>query len=166
MMNTRKHGAFMKALTLLLTIACLMAATAQAADNAASIPSGTSSSMGLKGAPNPFSLLSSSRIKWSNSYSVSFFSGGGTSGSVGLLRTSMGYELSSKLSMTFNLGIMHNQGSLWGDSRNAASVLPGFRLDYHPSETFRMILDIQRVNGAMYPYGSGAGFWRDPMYPY
>jgi hypothetical protein len=61
---------------------------------------------------------------------------------------------------------MHNQGSLWGDSRNSADLLPGFRLDYHPSEKFRMILDIQRVNGAMYPYGPSIGFWRDPMYPY
>ena len=37
--------------------------------------------VGVKPATNTFSLLDFSRITWSHSYSVSFFSGGNTSGS-------------------------------------------------------------------------------------
>ena len=44
---------------------------------------------------SPFSLIDMSKITWSNSYSVSFFSGGGQSASMGLLNTRMLYTVSS-----------------------------------------------------------------------
>jgi hypothetical protein len=139
---------------------------AQGLENAPATKSTTSSQTNLKGAANPFSLLSTSRIRWSNSYSVSFFSGGGRSGSVGLLNTSMMYEFSPKLSLGLNLGILHNPSSLWGDRNNSSSLLPGMRLDFHPSNAFRMVLDIRSVSGALNPYDRSAGFWYDPVFPY
>jgi hypothetical protein len=118
----------------------------------------------LKGSPNLFSLLNSSRIKWSHSYSVSFFSGGGQSGSLGMLRTSMLYEISPKISLQLNLGIQHQGGMLSSDSRNKPDILPGFRFDYHPSESFHIMLNVQKVSGLYYPSYQTGGFWPDLLY--
>jgi len=110
------------------------------------------SSMGIQPTKTPFSLIDLSRVKWSNSYSVVFFSGGEYTGSMGLLNTSMLYDISSKLSLYVNLGIAHNAGALWGDGNNNATILPGFLIDYHPSKNFRMSIGVQRYNGYMNPY--------------
>lgn len=155
-----------KVLSIVLVLIAGVALAVQGTENAPVGGPNTVSQSSLKGAANPFSLLSSSRIRWSNSYAVTFFSGGGRSGSVGLLNTAMFYEMSPKLSLGLNLGILHNPSSLWGDKNNSTSLLPGLRLDYHPSRAFRMILDIRSVSGAMYPYDRSAGFWYDPVYPY
>jgi hypothetical protein len=130
--------------------------SAQQAD-VASLKESTSraqSGLGINPAGNPFSLLDISRINWSHSYSVAFFSGGGSSGSIGMLNTTMNYEISSKLHLAVNLGLMHNPGSLW--NRNAdsqATLLPGFRLDFRPSENVWMSLSVQKVAGYS-PYSS------------
>jgi hypothetical protein len=125
-------------------------------------------SLGIKPASTPFSLLDLSRIRWSNSYSVSFMSGAGGSGSVGLLNSTMFYEFSPKLSMALNIGIMHNAGAIWGDANNQATLLPGFQLDYHPSDKFSLSIGVSREAGwlspyyyapySRYPYGN----WRFP----
>jgi len=135
---------------------------AQSTDVAALNAAGQSTPLGVKPAVTPFSLLDMSRVRWSNSYSVAFFSGGGTSGSVGLLNTTMFYDFSSKLSLALNLGIMHNPSALWGNSTSNATLLPGFRLDWHPSEKFQMMLGVQRVSGYMSPYYYGPGYWGSP----
>lgn len=120
------------------------------------------SALGVKPAVSPFSLIDLSRVKWSHSYSVGFFSGGGYSGSMGLYNTSMFYELSSKLSVTVNLGIAHNTGAIWGEGSSDANLLPGFRLDYHPSENFRMSIGFQRYSGYYVPY-SYRPYWDYPL---
>lgn len=149
-----------------LLVLVMAAALVQAAETPVATSAMKNNSLGLKGAPTPFSLLDLSRIKWSNSYSVSYFSGGGRSGSVGLLNTSMMYDLSPKLSMTLDMGLLHSPSALWGDKKNSATLLPGFRLDYHPSETFRMILDVRKVTGAVLPYDGNGGYYYGPSYPY
>jgi len=101
---------------------------------------------GVEPAVSSFSLIDFSRVRWSHSYSVSYFSGGSYSGGMGYYNSSIFYELSPKLSLTVNIGVSHNAGSLWGDGNNDASILPGFRLDYHPSEKFRMTLMVQKIN--------------------
>lgn len=153
--------------SILVCVSLLLMAGAVFAQSAgAPIPStAPSNSLGLQGAPNPFSLLDFSRMRWSHSYSISFFSGGGSSGSVGLLNTTMDYELSKSLSLSLNVGVMHNSGALWGDGRNDATILPGFQLDYHPSEKFRLMLGFQRVSG-LSPYYYNDGSWRRSIYPY
>lgn len=111
-------------------------------------------SLGVQPAPTPFSLLDMSRIKWSHSYSVSFFSGGNQSGSVGLASTSMFYEFSDRLSLQVDLGILHNPGAIWGDKNNSdASLLPAVRLDYRPTDKIFMSFEYQKVDGRAYPYG-------------
>jgi len=111
--------------------------------------------LGINPAGSPFSLLDLSRINWSHSYSVAFFSGSGSSGSIGFLNTTLNYEISSKLHLAVNLGLLHNPGALWNrDTDNQASLLPGFRLDFRPSENVMMSLSVQKVAGySPYSYG-------------
>lgn len=105
----------------------------------------------LRPADSPFSLLDLSRIKWSHSYSVAFFSGGGYSGSAGLFQTAAVYDISSSLTLGVNLGIAHS-GVLLSDQSRDATFLPGFTLDYHPSDKFRMTLMVQTYNSLTNPY--------------
>ena len=109
--------------------------------------------LGVTPVDKPFSLIDLSRLQWSHSYSLSYVSGGGYSGSTGMLNTSMFYEFSPKLSLLLNIGIAHNAGAVWGDGNNAATVLPGFVLDYHPSDKFQMTIGVQKIRGDVYnPY--------------
>ena len=119
-------------------------------------------SLGVKPVASPFSLLDFSRMKWTNSYSISWFSGSGSSGSVGLLNSTMFYEFSPKLSMTLNIGILHNTGAIWGDANNDATLLPGFQLDYHPSDKFSLSVGVSRQAGWLSPYY----YYPGPRYPY
>lgn len=112
---------------------------------------------GMKSAKSPFSLIDLSKIRWSHSYSVGFFSGGGQSFSSGLLQSTMFYDFSSSLSMAFSLGVVHDPGSLISGNRPQsfnASLLPGFSLDYHPSEHFNFRIDYKTVSGYNNFFGS------------
>lgn len=135
-------------------IALTLPVSAQFVEQDSHKPEMTLDAFGSSPASSPFSLLDFSRINWSHSYSVTYFSGGRGSGTLGLFNTSMFYELSPKLSLNLNIGIAHNPGAIWGDKRNSdAELLPGFLLDYHPSEKFRMSLGFQKFGGSdLYPY--------------
>lgn len=144
----------MKKLLVLSFILLLgISAHAQLADKATLENSSRTTSIGVEPAVTPFSLLDFSKIRWSNSYSVSFFSGGNYSGSVGLLNSTMFYDFSSKLSLALNVGIMHNPGSLWNSNQSTdATILPGFLLDYHPSDKFSISVGMQSYRGYLgYP---------------
>ena len=142
-------------------------AVAQQADLADLKESTATTPLGTKPTPSPSGLLDFSRMQFSHSYSVSFFSGGGTSSSLGMLNSTMFYEFSSKLSLAVNVGVLHNTGALWGSGEKNATLLPGFHLDYHPSEKFRMSVSFQQYSGYFSPYGSP--FYRSSLgrlYPY
>jgi hypothetical protein len=146
----------MKQIFAILAIGCLLTipAVGQDLDQARLETPNAYNSLGVQPAATPFSLLDFSRIKWSNSYSVSFFSGGNQSGSVGLATTSLFYEFTDRLSLQVNLGILHNPGAIWGDkNNNDATLLPGFRLDYRPADNVFMTVEFQRIDGRAYPYG-------------
>lgn len=121
--------------------------------------------MSPKSSLSPFGLIDLSRVKWSNSYSVSYFSGGGNSMSMGVLNTQFGYEFSPKLSMTLNFGLAHNTGAMVRGENADATVLPGFALDYHPSEKFRMSFSYQTYRNGMGSNGMNRyDWWRDTFY--
>jgi len=140
-----------KILTATICVMLLATATqAQFVEDMPAQPEQTKAApLGVDAVRSPFSLFDLSRISWSHSYSVSFFSGGLGSGSAGLWSSVMHYDLSNSLSLSVNLAVSHNSGAVWGDGSSDASFLPGFRLDYHPSEKFRMIIDFQQVDGRM-----------------
>lgn len=149
-----------KLILILSTLALALPVSAQMADRADLLAATRSQALGVQPAKNPMSLIDLSRLQWSHSYSLSYLSGGGGSASVGVLNTSMFYEFSPKLSLMLNVGVAHNAGAIWGDGNNDATVLPGFVLDYHPSEKFRMTIGMQRVAGGLY----GSNYYRSSLY--
>ena len=152
-----------KLLIFLLLFACTTA-NAQLVENAKIEKVQSSPSVGLKPAVTPFSLLDFSRIRWSNSYSVSYFSGGNSSSSVGVWNTSMFYDISTNFSLALNVGIAHNPGAIWGDANNSAEVLPSFLLNYHPSKNFQISIGMQTYRGNDgYGYGYGNPYYSSGM---
>ncbi len=145
------------ALILILAIAATV--SAQLVDQANLNALAQANSLGIKPAASPISLLDLSKMRWYHSYSLSFMSGSGHSSSYGLLNSMMIYELSSSLTLGFNLALAHDiAGSSWfGDQRG--SVYPGFWIDYRPSDKFQMSVSVQRSPGsyvyhpnAVYPW--------------
>jgi hypothetical protein len=130
--------------TAVIFMVLVSVASAQLVDQA-DIETTKNDYLGLKPASKPFSLIDLSKLRWSNSYSLSFYSGSGSSGSMGLYTTSLFYEFSRALSLDFQLGVAHNPGSLFNsDISSDAVFLPGFNLDYHPSNNFRISLGFER----------------------
>jgi len=156
----------MKSLLSILLAAVLLlgsaaAVSGQMADQARLNDFSNNSSVSVKPAHDLLSLLDLSKISWSHSYSVTFFSGGSMSGSVGLLNETMLYEFSPKLSLSLNLGIAHSGGQ-WGQNRSA-TLLPGFTLDYHPSNKFRMTFQVQKYDAVLNPLVSRSSPWYNPV---
>ena len=147
-----------------MIIGLALSASAQLSDEAELERTASRGGLGVPAASNPFSLIDLSRIKWSHSYSVSYFSGGGTSESAGLWRTSMFYEFSPKLSMDLNLGVAH-AGNLFTATDRETAFLPGFTLDYHPSNKFRATLSIQTFSGYLNPFEYRSSLWHNTIGP-
>lgn len=141
-----------KILVLYILLVFVYSSFGQSADKAKINEINRTNTFGVKPAVTPFSLLDLSRIRWSHSYSVSFFSGGYGSSSVGLLNSTMMYDISPKISLSLNLSIAHNPSALWGNGNSNSSFLPGFLLDYHPSNKFRMTVGMQYYNNYNSPY--------------
>jgi len=124
-----------------------LSAYGQLADQAEIANVNNNTGIGLNPASSPFSLIDLSRVKWSHSYSVSFFSGGNNSSSLGLWNSSMFYEFSNNLSLTLNLGVAHDANALFGGESSFSKILPGFLLDYHPSNNFNLRVGFQSYAG-------------------
>jgi len=146
----------------LFLIMLVVSAAGQDADVARVREAAQANVMGTRPAASPFALFDLSRLRFSNSYSISFMSGGSGSGSMGLLNTNIFYEFSPSLSMSVDIGVMHNAGTIWGDVNNQATVLPGFRLDYHPSDKFSMTIGVSRGYYSPGYYSPYSGNW---LYP-
>ncbi len=144
-------------LTAIVVVLVGITASAQLADQAKLTSLAQSNTLGVRPAASPLGLLDLSRMHWYHSYSVSFFSGSGRSGSVGLFNSMMVYEWSSKLTLGLQLALMHDIAGVSRVGAPTASVFPGLWLDFHPSSKFRMSLAVQTVPGGYgyYPYGSG-----------
>lgn len=142
----------MKKLVILIVLLAATTASAQLIETAEINEIANKPSYGLKPAVSSFSLLDFSKIKWSHSYSVAYFSGGGSSSTTGLLNTGIFYEFSPKLSLAVNIGISHNASAIWGDANSNPEVLPSFQLDYRPSENFHISVGMETYRGYLTPY--------------
>ncbi|MBI5266019.1 MAG: hypothetical protein HY851_02190 [candidate division Zixibacteria bacterium] len=157
----------MKTLVVLFSVLVLaLSVSAQKADIATLRNASANNPIGLKASNSLFSLIDLSKIRWSNSYSVSYFSGASISGSMGMLHTSMFYPISSKLNLMLDLGVAHGiSGDLNRDNRNV-TLLPSFQLDYRPNKNMSMSICFQSYNGLISPYGyRGAGYLINPFGP-
>jgi hypothetical protein len=150
----------MKKVTILVAaLLCGVSVSAQHVDRAVLEQASTANPIGIKPSSSLFSLIDLSKICWSNSYSVSYLSGGNYSGSMGMLHTSMMYPISSKLNLAVDLGLAHSiSGNLTQPGQNV-SVLPSFWLDFRPSKNVSMSLSFQTIDGLTWPYSyRGVGY--------
>lgn len=152
-------------LIILAACVCLFASIATAQEKAATTSIGS-----FNGAPRAgdllaptkssgFSLLDPSRLHISHSYSLSYYSGAGQSGSVGLYMSTLEYQLSRPLSLRVGLGYLHQPlGFL---SSNATPVgnefLPNVRLDFRPSDNLHFVVDYMTIPSSAYGNGYGWG---------
>ncbi len=114
--------------------------------------------LGLRPVDRPFSLIDFSRLQWSHSYSMTFYSGAGSSGSIGMYTGNIFYEITPSLSLNMKVGIAHNPGGLFDRTKNADAIfLPGARLDYRPSDNFHISVGFNSLYG-------GPGFYSDNLY--
>lgn len=119
---------------------------------------GDEASLQLQKPSLSLSLLDPSRLKMSHSYSLSFVTGGGRSQTIGLYMNSIEYQISRPLTLRLHLGYLHQPTALFGRSRSSnfgGTFLPGFELDYRPSENFFFKINMSSYT---YPYYYG-------MYP-
>ena len=139
--------------TLLMTLILALSSSAQMADQA-EFQSAKGNYLGIQPATKPFALIDLSKFKWIQSYSLSYFSGAGSSGSMGYYSGTLLYEISSALTLNLNVGIAHNPGSLFNSRQSTdAKFFPGFNLDYHPSDKFRLSIGVQSYPSIYYnPY--------------
>jgi len=151
---------------ILLAIALPLTAAAQMADEAEIKAVTSKYDLGLTKPPSiPF--FDMSRISISHSYSLSYFSGGGISGSQGLYNGTIRYQLANPLTLTLNVGILHDPGALFGSSKFSqnATILPSGWLDWRPSENFMMSIGFETVpayyRGGNYYYPGRALYWHD-----
>jgi len=91
-------------LILSLILICASGISAQTAGLPSVCPANSGIGFGVRPAESPWSLLDMSRISWSHSYSGTYFSGGSSSGSLGMFNSTMMYDISSKLSLSVDTG--------------------------------------------------------------
>jgi hypothetical protein len=100
--------------------------------------------LGSQSNAQSFSLLNPSRFKLYQSYSFSYFSGGGTNSSLGIYTTTLNYQISNPLSLTLSLNYLHQPLSVVGRNNGGIknAVLPNFQLNYRPNSSFSFMINV------------------------
>ena len=102
--------------------------------------------------------LNPDQFRMTNSYGMTFYSGGGHSGSVGQFTNSMFFKVSEPLFLRVDLGVMHEP---FGPSKSQnAQFMHGAELIYQPNSRFQM-----NVGYSVSPYYSGLGMYQSPFAP-
>lgn len=111
-------------------------------------------------------LLDPSRFRMRQSYSVSYMSGSGSSGSVGLYMNNIEYQLFKPLTLHVGLGYLHQPFGSRGANSAGLSVdngffIPSAGLEYRPSDNFLLMVDFRQYPSGTSPYSRwGYGGWR------
>ena len=102
----------------------------------------TGNSLGSGSVRAPLSLLDPSRFHLSQSYSLSYYSGGGTGQMIGMYLSQVDYEFAKPLHLSVALGFLHQPQTLVGISGQSLGnrILPSFRLSWDPSDKFHFIM--------------------------
>ncbi len=115
---------------------------------------------GITSASGSFlSLFSPDRFSMSHSYSLMYFTGGGASGSLGMLNNTMNFRLADPLFLKVDIGVMHQP---FGGPKNApnqnARFTHGAELIYKPNNKFQM-----NVGYSVSPFYNGFGMYDNPF---
>ncbi|HDH58279.1 MAG TPA: hypothetical protein ENF16_06685 [Bacteroidetes bacterium] len=117
--------------------------------------SGTNTGLGIQS----FGLLDPSRMTFSTSYSMSYFSSGGEGVMRNLFMETIGYRLSDPVSLTFNLGYLHQPYSSYGPDGvfQEGSFVGGAALTWRPAKNMFLRLEVANYGAPYgynyYPYG-------------
>ena len=136
-----------------LALICSVSVNAQLKSQLETEPLDVKNSMVQHQTPNSLigGLFSPQNFKMMHSYSMSVFSGGGATGSLGMYTNTMLFRLSSPLTLKVNTGIAHQPfGGPEGVSSQGAKFMHGAELIYAPSEKFQM-----RIGYSNNPFYSG-----------
>ena len=93
-------------------------------------------------------LLDPSRFKIGHTISSSYASIGGHGVLTNMYLANIEYKLANPLDIRLSLGFANSQGALFGPKKSASAIIPGFELNYHPSNKFNLIINYQQ-----YPAG-------------
>jgi hypothetical protein len=113
------------------------------------------------------SLFDPSKLRIHQSYYFGYYSGSAGNGSIGYYLNSIEYQVSSPLRIRVDLGFLHNPSAMLSgraSSRNSAVFLPGFSLDWRPSQYFTFRLDYRQVpafNYGGYYHYYNPDLWED-----
>jgi hypothetical protein len=155
----------MKSLSMVITFLLTTALTAQAQLKSQVDEKQINVRESLTTPSSLFGLLSPNRFSMNQSYSLSFYSGGGQSGSLGMFNNAFNFRLSDPLMLRVDMGVMHQpfggpKGS--GLQNQNAHFMGGAELIYRPSERFMM-----QVGVSNNPYTNGSfgnyGFYENPF---
>ncbi len=104
-----------------------------------------------------FSFLGSDRFYMTHSYSMMYYTGGGYSGSLGMLTNTMNFRLADPLLLRVNMGVQHQP---FGGPKemNTTQFLHGAELIYRP--TNNLMFNVGYSNN---PYYSGFGAYESPF---
>jgi len=106
--------------------------------------------LGLSPKSPSFSLFDPSRLKMTQSYTISYFSSKSDRGSLGLYTNTIQYQLSKPLTVWVGLSYLH-QPLNWLKSQNISTqgrILPNFMLEYKPNSNFYFLVKFSTL-----PYG-------------
>lgn len=110
-------------------------------------------------------LLDPSRFRMKQSYSLSYMSGAGGSGSVGMYVNNIEYQLFKPLTLKVGLGYMHQPFGSQGANSGGLAIdngffIPSAGLEYRPSENFLLKVDFRQYPSGSSPYSRwGYGGW-------
>lgn len=99
--------------------------------------------------------LDPSKFSMSQSYSLSFITGGGHSYNQGLYLNTMRYQFSNPLSMFLQLGFVHQPLGSLGEKnfqQQSEVFVSGVGLEYKPAENFRMQFEFSQQPRSYNPY--------------
>lgn len=109
------------------------------------------------------SLVDPSRLHIRQGYTLSYSSFGGRGLMTGMYQIGLTYEIARPLSITANIGYLHQPQNLFMRGRTNSingKFLTDFRLDFRPSENFFLRIDISSFPSAYYFNSFDRWDWR------
>lgn len=144
----------------LLLAPCLTSAQTESGSNSTKISeylrSGDKYGLGI----NSIGLLDPSRLSLSHSYTMSYMSSGNQGVARGLFMETIGYRLSNPVTLTFNIGYLHQPYSSYGPDGplESGTFVGGAALTWRPANN--MFLHFEVANYPSYP---GYGYYPNGM---
>ena len=89
-----------------------------------------------------------SKLSMKQSYSLSYYSGSGQSGSIGYFMNSIEYAVASPLKIRVDLGYLHSPTNFISKNSSALGngvIVPGIAIDWRPTDNMRFNIDIRQA---------------------